>query len=368
MMKTTSLSLVLLLTVPALALAQKPKPKPAAPPKTAAINDTTRPIVLGTKQLAGDFGKLATTYTLGKESPLNVTVTGAEYTSTPGVYESAFEGFKPAQPKADEKTLLLKLTLQNPTQQPLALSPGGLKLTAVTPDGTDSERFVLLNPKTRKECLNLPLKPGQKLEVLALVTVPAKESIHKLIVQREDGTPVLRYDLTDKIAALPSWAGTGAVAKDVIAGIRDCVMPAGWFDLGLRGLEWSEAKIDGDEEPGEGNHFLVAHLSFQALADKVGLNFGTFDMVLTTDDGQKIIKEAPGGIGGFLLETRPTPFAGELSKGEKQDIRVFFRVPKDVHPKTLTIVDRETGRGLAFPTSQDWFSIRDCVRSLRSGN
>ena len=255
--------------------------------------------------------------------------------------------------------------MQNPTQQPLALNPGELKLTAVTPDSTSSEKFVLINPKTTKECLNLPLKPGQKLDVIALVTVPAKEPIHKLIVQREDGTAVVRYDLTDKITALPSWAGTGAVSKEVIAGIRDCVMPTGWFDLGLRGLEWSQAKIDGDEEPGEGNRFLVAHLSFASLAEKIGLNFGTFDMAVTTDDGQKIVKETPGGTGGFLLETRLASFSGELNKGEKQNIRVFFRVPRDANPKTITITDRETGRSIAFPTSQDWFEIRDCVRSLR---
>lgn len=348
-MKTITLSLVLL-ALPIVALAQ------TAP---------QRPVVLGTKQLPGDFGKLGTTYTLGKESPLNVTLTGAEYTTDHWVYESAFSGVLHGQPKAEEKTLLLKLTVQNPTQQPLSLSPGGLKLTAVTPDSTGSERSALINPKTAKECLNLPLKPGQKVDVIALVTVPAKEPIHKLLIQREDGTPVVRYDLTGKITALPAWGGAGAESKDTIVGIRDCVMPVAWFELGLRGLEWSEAKIDGDEEPGEGNHFLVAHLSFQALADKIGLNFGTFDMTLTTEDGQKIVKEAPGGIGGFLLETRLTPFAGELDKGQKQNIRVFFRVAKDAKPKTITITDRETGRSVAFPTSQDWFEIRDGVRTIR---
>ncbi|WP_394793350.1 hypothetical protein [Armatimonas sp.] len=358
-------SLLSLLSLPTLAPAQtaKPKPKPATPP--VQILDSSRPVVLGTKQLPGDFGKLGTTYTIGKASPLNLTVISAEYSTNHWVYESAFSGVLHGQPKSDEKTLLLKLTVQNPTQQPLALNPGDLKLTAVTPDSTSSEKFVLINPKTTKECLNLPLKPGQKLDVIALVTVPAKEPIHKLIVQREDGTAVVRYDLMDKITALPSWAGTGAVSKEVIAGIRDCVMPTGWFDLGLRGLEWSQAKIDGDEEPGEGNRFLVAHLSFASLAEKIGLNFGTFDMAVTTDDGQKIVKETPGGTGGFLLETRLASFSGELNKGEKQNIRVFFRVPRDANPKTITITDRETGRSIAFPTSQDWFEIRDCVRSLR---
>ncbi|WP_309716968.1 hypothetical protein [Armatimonas sp.] len=363
-MKTITLSLIVLMSLPTLTLAQtvKPKPRPTAPTTAPQAGG---PVVLGTKQLPGDFGKLGTTYTLGKESPLNVTLTGAEYTTDHWVYESAFSGVLHGQPKAEEKTLLLKLTVQNPTQQPLSLNPGDLKLTAVTPDSTSSEKFVLINPKTTKECLNLPLKPGQKLDVIALVMVPAKEPIHKLIVQREDGTPVIRYDLTGKITALPTWAGTGAESKDTIAGIRDCVMPVAWFELGLRGLEWSEAKIDGDEEPGEGNHFLVAHLSFQALADKVGLNFGTFDMTLTTEDGQKIAKETTGGTGGFLLETRLMPFIGELDKGQKQDIRVFFRVPKDAKAKTITISDRETGRSIVFSTSQDWFEIRDCVRTIR---
>jgi hypothetical protein len=357
MRKTALVFPIVLLSLPTLAQAQKAKPSSTAPKPSGTV-------VLGTKQLPGDFGKLGTTYTLGKDSPLNVTLTGAEYSTDHRVYDSAFSGVLHGQPKAEEKTLVLRLTVQNPTQQPLALSPGGLKLTAVTPESTTSEVSVLLNPKTGKECLNLPLKPGQKLELLGLVTVAAKEPIHKLLIQREDGTPVVRYDLTGKIAALPSWAGAGAESKDTIAGIRDCVLPTAWFELGLRGLEWSEAKIDGDEEPGEGNRFLVAHLSFEAKA-KTSLSFGTFDMTLLTDDGQKLAKEAPGGVGGFLLETRLASFSGELDKGQKQYIRVFFRIPKDAKPKTILITDRETGRTLAFPTTQDWFEIRDCVRSIR---
>lgn len=364
-MLVRTLSLIALLSLPTAALAQGGKAKPKPKAANTSILDSSRPIVLGTKQLAGDFGKLSATYTLGKSTPLNITINSAAFSVDNSAYESAFEGMLHGQPKVEEKCLLLRLTIQNPTPETLTLSPGGLKLTAVTPDGTSSERFVLLNPKTQKECLNLPLKPGQKVEVLARGFVPAKEPIQKLIVQREEGTPVVRYDLTGKITALPSWAGAGAEAKDVIAGIRDCVMPAAWFDVGLRGLAFTEAKLDGETEAGEGNHFLVAHLTFIANTNKTPLSFGTFEMVLTTDDGQKIAKEAPGGIGGFLLESRPAVFSGELNKNEKQNIRVFFRVPKDATPKTLTLTDTATGRSIAFPTSQDWFEIRDCVRSVR---
>lgn len=379
MMKTLpSLALVALSlpsSLPSLALAQgtRPKPRPKTPKATitdstrSAINDTTRPVVLGTRQLPGDFGRLRTTYTLGKAEPLNVTLTAAEYTLDHGIYESAFEGTKPGLAHCQDKTLLLKLTLQNPTPQTLSLNPGGLKLTALTPDGTGSERAVLVDPRTRKQCLGLPLKPGQKLDVLAFVTVPAKEPIQKLILQREDNTAVVRYDLTDKVAGLPWWAGAGAESKDTIAGIRDCVLPTAWFSVGLRGLEWTTAKLD-DDEPGEGNRFLVAHLSFEALA-KQGLNFGTFDITLTTEDGQKIAKETPGGIGGFLLETRPVSFSGELEKGERQSIRVYFRVARDAAPKSLTIFDRLTERSLVFsipPTDLGWFQIRDCVRHIKN--
>ena len=132
------LPLVALVSLPTLALAQTAKPKPKTAPPAAP--QTGGPIVLGTRQLPGDFGKLGTTYTIGKESPLNLTLTGAEYTTDHWIYESAFAGVLHSQPKADEKFLLMRLTVQNPTQKPLALSPDGM--TPTTPaTSTPPRRF-----------------------------------------------------------------------------------------------------------------------------------------------------------------------------------------------------------------------------------
>src|ERR687890_139687 len=64
--------------------AKKPaakKPAPTAAKKPAAGG----PIVLGTTQLPGDFGQLGTTYTIGKDTPINFTLRSAEYTVAPFV-------------------------------------------------------------------------------------------------------------------------------------------------------------------------------------------------------------------------------------------------------------------------------------------
>lgn len=62
---------------PAQAQAKKTGPKKAAPVKPVAAPG--KPIILGTTQLPGDFGKLGTTYTIGNSEPINFTLRSAEY-------------------------------------------------------------------------------------------------------------------------------------------------------------------------------------------------------------------------------------------------------------------------------------------------
>src|SRR5689334_6242046 len=85
--------------------AQTSKTKPAKP----AAKPSGGPVVLGTKQLPGDFGQFGTTYTIGKTRPVNFTLRSAEYTTTP-----FYVGNNTWVPKADEKLLVLHYTVHNP--------------------------------------------------------------------------------------------------------------------------------------------------------------------------------------------------------------------------------------------------------------
>ena len=57
--------------------AKKPAAKKPAPKKAGG------PVVLGTTQLPGEFGKLGTTYTIGKRNPINFTLKSADYSVIP---------------------------------------------------------------------------------------------------------------------------------------------------------------------------------------------------------------------------------------------------------------------------------------------
>jgi hypothetical protein len=67
----------------------------------------------------------------------------------------------------------------------------------------------------RRDRLNISIKPAQKIRALAFVSIHPKGPINKLIVQRGKGTPVLRYDLKEKVAPM---AGSFAVndGKDMV--------------------------------------------------------------------------------------------------------------------------------------------------------
>lgn len=360
-MKTSLLALTACLIVSgALAVPPKKPTRPAIPPPA------NRPIVLGTKQLPGDFGKIGTTYTVGKADPLNITVLSASYTIDRFMADTVADGPNTSvMPPAGKKRLVVRMTVQNPNKADAIPS---LSLTAVTPEGNNSEWPLSFTARTMSELSKQTLKPGQKIDVIATILVDGQAPVHKLLIGRggEDQAAVVRYDLRGKIATLPTWAGAGPQSLDTIAGIRDCVMPAQHFDIGVRGYEWTDDKLDSEEGPSEGFRFLVVHLSFYGSGTMEPVNGGTLGVRLVTDDNQKLDREFPGGVGGFLLARRNASGSGELGKGERADYRIYFKVPRDVQLKHLLLKDEKgSGRTFSFPMGQDWFEIRDCVRSIR---
>ena len=135
------------------ATVKKPAGKPAARP--------SGPIVLGTTQLPGDFGKFGTTYTIGKRDPINFTLNRAEYRSDRFIIGSSIWGTK-----AEEKVLVLHYTLHNPSPREQGIGWSTLRFTAVDSQDTNHEYIQnTVRTGTSKESLNMRLKPAQKVDV-----------------------------------------------------------------------------------------------------------------------------------------------------------------------------------------------------------
>lgn len=338
----TSCTLVAGLLLGSGAQAQK-KPVPKKPA-------TSQAIVLGTKQLPGDFGKVGTTYTLGKDSPINVTLLGLEYSLNRALVRSG-DGTDSLQvPAKGQRWLLVRLNLQNPRGNDLRLWYGSLHLTAVDEAGANHEP-IGMTPFTAPGspvALNLNLKPGQKVTTTIALPVATQSKVVKLLVERERGLPIIRYDTTSLIAPLE--------APDTVLGQLNTYFPLGSYDAKLIGLEWSETGIDPDDSgaAGAGKRFLVARLGFRAPGvgrQRIPLAGRLVSAQLATTDGETIARERPLGVGGFISGSRISRFESVVDDDQEAVCRVYFRVPTDAPLKTLDLSLGE--RTLRFPLTPE---------------
>lgn len=340
----TLFALTLALTA-APALAQTGKKKPALKPPTAkpAVKPATKPavkpapapsgpIVLGTEQLPGDFGKLGQTYTIGRREPLNITLKSAAYTIEPFV-----AGNNTWVPKADEKILLLRFTAHNPNPQELGLNWSSLKLTAVDQTDTNRKAIDAVVREGKQESLMVSLKPAQKIDIMMAIVVPAEGVVPKLIVERENGAPVIRYDLRGKVDALPKFVAdeadtTGATVRKQIPAEPGVFYPLGVFDTRLDLVGTVEGKLL-NREPGDGKHwFTVSYTIKNRTASQQRYVWSDFMPELKDTDDEKV-----RWTQAILKVSRDEVTYGELAPGEEAKFRFFFALPENVSGKTLTL-------------------------------
>ncbi|WP_157463664.1 hypothetical protein [Deinococcus pimensis] len=310
--------------------------------RTGAAAQT--PAVQGTTQQAGGAGELGRTYTLGKLDPLNFTLRSAAY----GVARVSV-GDGVIVPNADEKLLVLRYTVQNPQKSETNFYWGSLKFTAV--DARDVshayERVAARDGTT--ESLQLTLKPAQKIDVVAVVKVPASGVVPKLIVEREDGSPVLRYDLRGKVSALPAPLAdpadpSGATARTTVPANAGTYVPMGLFDARLDGVTF--AKSAGDLTPADGRRFLVATFTLRNTTNAAqDYYWGSFGAQLGDADGE----DAPWRK-QLLKATRDEDARGSLKPGEEYRVRFLFELPENVAGKTLTLREGDS-RAYEFDVS-----------------
>jgi hypothetical protein len=284
------------------------------------------PVVLGTNQLPGNFGKLGTTYTIGKESPLNFTLMSAEYRVGRFIGEDMESqiGFYPGK---EEKLLIINYTVQNPSPRDARLWYNTFKFAAVS---GDDKNFLKLNKpfiggnKTYQE---VNLKPGQKVVQSAVFAVPSEGETPK--------SPVIRYDLTGKVKKL-----SAEVSDDGYTPKPSLALPLGSygqfpaFDFKVISFAAFTESIR-DMVPESGNEQWVLKIGTKGQVVRPShLWYNGFKVTIKTTDGDLI---TPAQNSRLIRNGSSSTFDGPVPVGEEQSFRVILDLPKGSKPSEVRI-------------------------------
>jgi len=284
-------------------------------------------------QLAGDNGELNKAYSLVKSNPIQFSLLRAEYTTTPITI-----GDKIYAPKAEEKLLVLHFTVQNMQAATNFIRYDRLHITAVDAMNVNHEAQQGWGDAENHTYVALDLKPKQKLECYAAIIVPAKGVIPKLMIMpwKEGDGPILRYDLRDKVTALPAPIAdpadpTGATALENVPGELGKTYPYATFEVAVEQFSYLDTKL-GDTTPPTGGRLLIANLRVKNIAPVDSLlRYDMFRPVVTDADGAEVRYR------GMLFATSEAKVAQLAKPGSEMRVRICFSVEKGSTPVKLSI-------------------------------
>lgn len=341
-------ALLLSLSFATMAPAQKSKHKPKPKPKATQG-------VKGTAQLPGTVGQIGITYTLTPGGrPNNFTIRKLTYHAA----RFLFRGQSYYLP-ASQKALVIDYTVQNPNPDSYRVSRGLFDVTVVDPQNQNHKNDdEVMNPDTG-ENLNIELKPGQKVNGVMVVPVPAAGEMPKLMLDWGDkNKKVMRYDLHGKVGAVeevvrdpkdPSGATSFAVVDPAKMGVN---YPTGRFNINVEMAEFTTDKLY-SHSPADKSRFLVFTLLVQnPNPQDEQFNYGSPANSLTSDlltgDGDKLDR-----LHDALLSAREDDKEAQrvvVTHGEKR-FRLVFEVPKDAPLKSLTLLEGNDSRKLVYDLS-----------------
>lgn len=285
--------------------------------------------VQGTTQLRGDAATFGTTYTIGKQRPINFTLRSAEFT-----VERINHGPRHVAPAADEKLLVLHFTLHNPRQEDVILAPGaqpGLPaFTVVDARDVTHEGSPVLAREGTAEPLSMTLKPAQKIDVYTVVVVPAGGPVPKLIVDPGDGAGVLRYDLRGKVtplkAPVASPADSGVSALTTVRAAVGQALALGAFDAQVTAVQSTREPLleglNGETLEGDQRYLVVTLVLRNRSSEEQPLDTSYFFTDLQLDGGERLAYPHQ-----FLQASRAAWAGGMLRSGQEVTVRVPFAVP-----------------------------------------
>ena len=293
--------------------------------------------MLGTKHLPGAFGKIGTTYTVGKESPLNFTLVSSEYKADRFV-GGEFTGMTYSWvPEKTQKLLVIHYTVQNPLSHDQNLTYQSWTLTAVSADDQNSK--ILNKPwiGSNTKYQDVTLKPGQKVSVTAAFFVPAAGETPKLIVQRgfDDKAAVVRYDLRGKVAKLAAgWSDDGFTAKEQINMTPAGKYPIGGFDFAIASVEQAASTITLDDPDRTRDQWVIKFNLSGVSPDPSRFWYGALKIRVKTEDGDIVEVR---NYQRLLRASRDEVFDGQIPVRETMTLRFVMELPKGSKPKSLTI-------------------------------
>jgi hypothetical protein len=317
--------------------------KPAAKPATSRAKPapSKAPVVLGQNQMAGQNAQIGTTYTLGKDSPMNFTLRRAEFSIEAINYDTST-----IVPTKDQKVLVLHFTAHNPMKEAQHLDWSSFTFTAVDALDNNHENHRIVAREGTRDTVRLALKPAQKIDVWTAILVPARVALPKLIVASEEsGLPVLRFDLRGKVKgiAAPYADAIGtSVAAQVPAKAGD-FNPLGTFAARLDKAADTREALN-EEAPEESKRYLTAIFTLKNTSNsEQHYDWGKFIATLIDADGEKVEYNQI-----LLKANRDERARGTLDPGEEAKVRFYFTVPEKIAGKTVLLREGEEGRTFAF--------------------
>src|SRR5688572_30005166 len=145
-------------------------------------------------QMPGDNGKVGVPYSMGaKGEELVFTLEKAEFAVR------AFTSDDVIMAGENERLLIVSIAVQNPSAADRTFHGSSFKFTVVSPDDQNYVARAYVYHPENLSSMQVSLKPAQKVRAFFAVEIHPKGVVNKLIVQRGEKTPVLRYDLRDKV-------------------------------------------------------------------------------------------------------------------------------------------------------------------------
>ncbi len=331
-MKNVTLTLALSLALATLGAAQTTKPKPD--------NKATK----GTVQMAGDNGKLNTTYTIGKVDPINITLTDVRFSVSREII-----GRDVVAATKDEKLLVVDFTAHNPNTHTIQFNGGSLKFTGVDQESVNRDHHYYFTRAKTGEIFNAELKPAQKVELRTVIVVPAAGTVPKLILQHRSGGPVLRVDTRPYLKPLdPIFADpkdeTGMTAAAVVQALPNTYYPLAWIDLKLNAQDI--AKHGGKFGPnttGEGRGYASVKFTLRGMSPQPA--YIRFQAEFVDEDGGKhpVVKWSPASTEDH--------FNSRIDLDDEVAVRFIAVIPDNVKIKSIRVIDtaNKQSRTYVFP-------------------
>ena len=300
----------------------------------------------GTAQLVGAAGELGKTYTVGTRNPLNFTLKSAEFS-----VKRLDIGSRKFVPAISEKLLILRFSVQNPQKKDLEFSTTNLRFTAVDSKDVNTSPEPYSMPYVARDGefvpLKVRLKPAQKIDAYAVLVVSSAGVIPKLIVQssgNNDQAPVVRYDLSKKVKALPapyndSGDPSGATALASINAKPGEFVPMRFSSLRLDSLAFVDT-FD-KRAAGDGKRWLVLSLTLKNDIAVGGANLNVdacaFQVLFTASDGEGETLQRCGL--SIYKGAREERLKTDLPAGNEVGLRLAFVVTSDVGGQSLAITE-----------------------------